>query len=104
MSLFIGSVWILSLGIIDDRVNLGWRKKLLGQILGIGIVLLGGHTIGSVDIPFYGPVDFGPVGYPLLGFIVLLITNAVNLIDGHGRTGWWGLFLCGDHVRGVRYF
>jgi UDP-GlcNAc:undecaprenyl-phosphate GlcNAc-1-phosphate transferase len=82
VSLFIGSVWILSLGIIDDRVNLGWRKKLLGQILGIGIVLLGGHTIGSVDIPFYGPLDFGPLGYPLLGFIVLLITNAVNLIDG----------------------
>ncbi|MGC8605552.1 MAG: MraY family glycosyltransferase [Desulfomonilaceae bacterium] len=82
MSLFIGSLWILSLGIIDDRVNLGWRKKLLGQIGGIAILLIGGNTIGSVDIPFYGPLDFGPVGYPLLGFIVLLITNAVNLIDG----------------------
>ncbi|MHB8204833.1 MAG: glycosyltransferase family 4 protein, partial [Desulfomonilaceae bacterium] len=82
VSLFIGSLWILILGIIDDRVNLGWKKKLLGQIVGVAILLIGGNTIGSVHIPFYGPMDFGPLGYPLFGFVVLLVTNAINLIDG----------------------
>lgn len=81
-SLFLGSALVFGLGIYDDRINLGWKKKLLGQIAGVGVIILGGHTIGSVDVPFYGPLDFGPFGYPLLGFIVILVTNAVNLIDG----------------------
>ncbi len=81
-SLFLGSALVFGLGIYDDRVNLGWKKKLVGQIAGVGVIILGGHTIGSVDVPFYGPLDFGPFGYPLLGFIVILVTNAVNLIDG----------------------
>jgi UDP-GlcNAc:undecaprenyl-phosphate/decaprenyl-phosphate GlcNAc-1-phosphate transferase len=82
VSLFLGSLWILLLGIIDDRKNLGWKKKLLGQIVAIGILLLGGNSIAIVDVPLYGLVDFGPFGYPLLGLVVLIVTNAVNLIDG----------------------
>jgi UDP-GlcNAc:undecaprenyl-phosphate/decaprenyl-phosphate GlcNAc-1-phosphate transferase len=82
VSLFLAASWIFVLGLMDDRVNLGWKKKLVGQIVGVCILILGGNTIGSVDIPFFGPVDFGPFGYPLLGLVVLLVTNAVNLIDG----------------------
>jgi UDP-GlcNAc:undecaprenyl-phosphate GlcNAc-1-phosphate transferase len=82
ISFFCAALWILILGMIDDRTNLGWRKKLLGQIIGIGILLLGGHTIGKIVVPFYGLVDLGLLGYPILGFIVLVVMNAVNLIDG----------------------
>ena len=82
LSLFVGTTWILVLGSIDDWIKLGWRKKLLGQLLGISILLVGGNTIGKIVVPFYGLADLGLFGYLLFGFIVLVITNAVNLIDG----------------------
>jgi UDP-GlcNAc:undecaprenyl-phosphate/decaprenyl-phosphate GlcNAc-1-phosphate transferase len=82
IALFLATVWILILGVVDDKSNLGWRNKLFGQIFAIGILFIGGHTIGKIVIPFYGLVDLGLLGYPLLGFIVLLVMNAVNLIDG----------------------
>ena len=77
-----GTTWILVLGIIDDWIKLGWRKKLLGQLVGISILLVGGNTIGQIMVPFYGVADLGLFGYLLFGFIVLVITNATNLIDG----------------------
>lgn len=82
LSLFLGTLWILGLGILDDKINLSWRKKLLGQILGVGILIVGGNTIGQIMVPFYGVVDLGLFGYLVFGFIVLFITNAINLIDG----------------------
>lgn len=82
ISFFCSAAWILILGILDDKWRMGWRKKLLGQILGITILFFGGHTIGKLVLPFYGLVDFGFFGYPIFGFIVLLIMNSVNLIDG----------------------
>ena len=45
LSLFLGSTWILILGVIDDKAPLGWKKKLLGQVFGVVILVLGGHTI-----------------------------------------------------------
>ena len=84
LSLFVGTTSILVLGTIDDWIKLGWRKKLLGQLFGISILLVGGNTIGKIVVPFYGLADLGLFGYLLFGFIVLVITNAVNLIDGYG--------------------
>jgi len=82
LSLFLGSTWIMLLGTLDDRVPLGWRKKLLGQIVGTLILVLGGHTIATATLPLFGPVDFGLLGIPLFMIAVIAITNAINLIDG----------------------
>jgi UDP-GlcNAc:undecaprenyl-phosphate GlcNAc-1-phosphate transferase len=82
ISVFAGTLWVLFVGLIDDRANLGWRKKLAGQIFGVMIVLIGGNSIGKIVIPFYGLIDTGALGYPILGFIILLVMNAINLIDG----------------------
>lgn len=82
LSLFLGTTWILILGTIDDKLNLGWRKKLLGQILGGLVLVLGGHTIARATIPFIGLVDFGWSGIPLFVLAVIVVTNAINLIDG----------------------
>ncbi|MEI7448114.1 MAG: MraY family glycosyltransferase [Desulfomonile sp.] len=82
LSLFLGSTWILILGVIDDKAPLGWKKKLLGQVFGVVILVLGGHTISTVSIPLLGPVDFTWFGIPLFALAILVVTNAINLIDG----------------------
>lgn len=82
LSLFLGTSWILILGTIDDKIPMGWRKKLLGQLLGGIILVLGGHTIATATIPLLGPVTFGWYGIIPFVLAVIIVTNAINLIDG----------------------
>ncbi|MBM4327676.1 MAG: undecaprenyl/decaprenyl-phosphate alpha-N-acetylglucosaminyl 1-phosphate transferase [Deltaproteobacteria bacterium] len=82
VTLFVGATWILILGTLDDREQIGWPKKLIGQFLAALILVLGGHTVAVATVPFAGPVDFGWFGPPLLIMAVILLTNAINLIDG----------------------
>ncbi|CAM2056869.1 UDP-GlcNAc:undecaprenyl-phosphate/decaprenyl-phosphate GlcNAc-1-phosphate transferase [Desulfovibrionales bacterium] len=82
VTLFFGTAWIVVLGTIDDKIVLGWRKKLLGEVGAVVVLLAGGHSIQTATIPFVGLVEFGWLGAPLLALVVLTITNAVNLIDG----------------------
>lgn len=82
ISLFLGSSWILVLGTLDDKLKLSWEKKLAGEMLGVSILIWGGHTVGNMTVPFWGPVDLGFFGYIILAVAVLTVTNAINLIDG----------------------
>ena len=82
ISLFLGTTWILILGTLDDRLVIGWKQKLAGQLLGGIILVLGGHSISVATIPWVGPVDFGWFGIPIFLVAVIIITNAINLIDG----------------------
>jgi len=82
LSLFVATTWLLILGTVDDKKDLGWRKKLLGQIVAGIILVLGGHNIESATLPFVGVVEFGWYGIPLLIVLAVMITNAINLIDG----------------------
>jgi phospho-N-acetylmuramoyl-pentapeptide-transferase len=81
------------LGLWDDGLkffrgkNLGLkaRQKLLGQILiGVGLwFFLKKMGIGSEQkIPFWGEWDVGPYFLPLVVFVLIATTNAVNLTDG----------------------
>ncbi|GAB7081782.1 glycosyltransferase family 4 protein [Megalodesulfovibrio paquesii] len=82
ISLMLGSLWICGLGTLDDKRHLGWRNKLLGELVGVAILIAGGHTITVATIPFVGVVHFGWLGVPIFALTILTITNAVNLIDG----------------------
>lgn len=82
ISLFVGTTWIAALGVYDDKVALGWGKKLAGECFGILILLLGGHGITHATLPYFGLVNFGWYGPPVFALLVLTITNAINLIDG----------------------
>jgi UDP-GlcNAc:undecaprenyl-phosphate GlcNAc-1-phosphate transferase len=69
-------------GLWDDRSNLDYRLKFLGQLLAVLCVVFGGD-IYIRFLPFNG---LEPVGYwvsvPLTVFALLGITNAINLADG----------------------
>ncbi|TCV79111.1 MraY family glycosyltransferase [Sulfurirhabdus autotrophica] len=82
ISFLLGIGIILFFGVWDDRKNLDYRLKFLGQIIAVLIVVVyGGLKIKY--IPFMGtdPVsDY--VSIPLTVFALLGITNAINLADG----------------------
>ncbi len=81
-SLFLASGWIMFLGVLDDALRFSWKKKLIGQLFAIGILVLGGHRIEVASIPLWTTIDFGWIGVPLFAIVVLLIVNAINIIDG----------------------
>lgn len=82
LSLLIGTTWIAGVGTLDDRNHMDWRTKLIGELIGVAILLIGGHTIENASLPFFGVVHFGWLGQIFFALSVLTITNAINLIDG----------------------
>lgn len=77
-----GMVIIFLFGMWDDRRNLDYRLKFLGQLLAIAVVVgHGGLTIQA--LPFVGPEAVPAyVSVPLTVLFLLGITNAINLADG----------------------
>ncbi len=79
--LFIGGLIILTFGILDDRFDLHYKWKFLGQFLAVFAVMIGGVYIQY--IPFNGlEVASLVFALPLTVFFVVGVINAVNLSDG----------------------
>ncbi len=78
----IGVVVILFFGVWDDRKNLDYRLKFLGQIIAVLIVVL----YGGVSIKYLPLFDDYPLSQfaatTFTIFALLGITNAINLADG----------------------
>lgn len=81
---FIASVVIIFfIGLKDDLIIISATKKFIAQIIAAAIIIhLGGIRIES----FYGFMGIHEIdsvyGVPLTYFVIILITNAFNLIDG----------------------
>ena len=69
-------------GALDDRFDLDYRVKFIGQLVAVGIVVLLGdvqiHTITLADRVMLP----GWVSLPLTVFFLVGVTNAINLADG----------------------
>jgi UDP-GlcNAc:undecaprenyl-phosphate GlcNAc-1-phosphate transferase len=82
ISLTCGGALILALGIHDDLKGAGALIKLIGQITAAMIVFHAGVQIDVISIPFVGYMKLGIWSFPFTIFWIVLITNALNLIDG----------------------
>lgn len=78
----ISLIMIYAIGIIDDLIGLGAGTKFTVQILAACLMPISKLYInnfyglfGIYEIPFW-------IGAPLTVFIIVFITNAINLIDG----------------------
>ena len=80
--LFVGMTLLYLVGVCDDLVGVGYRYKFSVQIAAALLLVLSGNwfdsfggLFGIYSVPVW-------VGVPFTVFIVVYITNAINLIDG----------------------
>ena len=80
--LFVGMTLLYLVGVCDDLVGVGYRYKFAEQIAAAFLLVLSGNwfdsfggLFGIYSVPVW-------VGVPFTVFIVVYITNAINLIDG----------------------
>jgi UDP-GlcNAc:undecaprenyl-phosphate GlcNAc-1-phosphate transferase len=79
---FLGITLIHTVGLIDDFHNLKALLKFFLQLLAAAIITTGGFLIRSLTIPYLGILPLGPLAYPVTVFWIVVISNAINLIDG----------------------
>ena len=93
----LGGLIILGFGVWDDRANLGYRIKLLGQLAAaFAVIIIGGIRFES--IPFLLDAELPMwIGIPVTVLFLVAVSNAVNLTDGlDGLAGGLSfLTLCG---------
>lgn len=85
-SMLIGATIIVFLGILDDIHDLKATHKLIVQFLCAGIAVLGGNKITFFSslsmVDAHSHINLGLLAIPVTLLWIVLITNAVNLIDG----------------------
>ncbi len=97
LSILLGGLLILGFGVWDDRVDLGYKMKLLGQVLAALVVVFVGD-IRFESLPVFSDTELALwIGAPLTIFFLVAVSNAVNLTDGlDGLAGGLSfLTLCG---------
>ncbi len=80
--IFLGSIIIFLIGLIDDLYPISAWVKLLVEVA-VGLILfLGGITVESLSIPGIGVISMNGFGMIISILWVTFLTNAINLIDG----------------------
>ena len=80
--LIVGTTLLFLLGMMDDLVGVGYKSKFLAQILSASLFPLSNLWIDNLW-GLFGIHELTPwIGIPLTIFMVVYITNAINLIDG----------------------
>lgn len=73
---------ILALGFYDDVVGAPPYLKLGTQILAALLLCLWNFRFATAYVPFVGRIDLGIWSVPMTVVWVVVVTNAINLIDG----------------------
>lgn len=95
LTLLLAAAVIVLLGLVDDRLQLRGRQKLLGQLIAITILVSSGLVIESFALFGY-KIDLGLLALPFTYFWLLGAINSVNLLDGiDGLATMLGILLVG---------
>lgn len=81
-ALAMGGGLVALTGLVDDLWGLRARVKLLAQIAAACAAFAWGVGIDAVGVPLVGPLHLGWLALPATVLWLVLVTNAVNLIDG----------------------
>ena len=93
LGLFLASTILVGVGVIDDKVGVRGRYKLLLQIVAILVLIqFGGVNVDCVSV-FGWRFELGSLAVPFTVVLMLGAINSLNLIDGMdgllGSVGWW---------------
>lgn len=84
--ILLGGIVILVLGVLDDSLSLPALPKFIVQIIAAIIAVAHGCTIQFVTNPFSSQIgdciDLGVLAIPMTIIWIVMLTNAVNFIDG----------------------
>jgi len=90
----LGALVVFLFGVWDDRRNLSPGVKLLGQCIGVALVVFGADiTIHSITLTSRIELP-AVVALPLTFLFLLGVTNAINLADGLDGLAGGTTFLC----------
>ena len=83
LGLVLGAAVIFIVGLIDDVRDMSAPAKMAGQVLAAMVLVFMGVTMFQFKVPVVGFFVLSPDVTPLLTALwVIVITNAVNIIDG----------------------
>ena len=89
-----GSFIIFLIGFYDDLKGAKVSHKLFAEVIAASVIYSCGISIEHLTIPFVGTVALGWMGLPVTVLWVVVITNAINLIDGmDGLAAGTGIFI-----------
>jgi len=92
--LLLAGIWIVGVGLVDDRFGMPGKVKLLGQIVAALIVVAAGLQIDGFFV-FGFEVRLGVLAIPFTVFWLLGAMNSLNLLDGiDGLATTVGIILC----------
>ena len=80
--LFVGMMMLYLVGVVDDLIGVSYQSKFLVQIVCASLFPLSGLWIHDLSGLFWLNDLPAWVGIPLTVFVVVYVTNAINLIDG----------------------
>ena len=81
LGLFLGSIVILTVGVLDDRFGIRGRQKLFGQFVAVTVLVLFGFRFDT--LAFLGiNIDLDIFSIVFIYGWVLASVNSVNLLDG----------------------
>ena len=80
----LGAAFLVSLlGYVDDVREIGWVEKSGGQVAAGVILYALGYRLGDISLPGGASLTLGFLDLPATVLWLWVVTNAVNLIDGH---------------------
>ena len=82
LGLTLAAIPIVALGVVDDLRGLGPWTKLAIQACAALILVQFGYGVPVLTNPLRGSFESGVFNVPLTVLWVLVVTNAINLIDG----------------------
>lgn len=80
--LFVGMTLLYLVGVCDDLIGVGYRYKFLIQLVSALLLVLSGNWLDSLGGLFGIYAIPAWAGIPVTLFVVVYVTNAINLIDG----------------------
>ena len=82
LGFFVGGIWLMIGGFLDDKYKLKPTKQIIWPILAIISIIVGGVEIEKITNPFGGYFYLGALSAVLISFWLLGMMYTTKLLDG----------------------